>query len=109
MAYDEHLAQRVRAALAQQPNLVEKKMFGGIGFLLNGNMACGVYQEALIVRVGATNYPKALARPHVSAFDITGRPMRGWVMVDGRGCSTSKTLQAWVEQGAAFALSLEPK
>ena len=78
MAYDEGLAQRMRAALAVIP-IDEKNMFGGIGFLLNGNMACGVNKdEPGSVRVGPDAYEDALAEPHTKEFDMTGRPMRGW-------------------------------
>jgi TfoX/Sxy family transcriptional regulator of competence genes len=77
MAYDELLAVRMRAALGPLPNLVEKKMFGGVGFLINGNMACGVHKNNMIVRVGPAKYKEALARPHTRPFDMTGRPMSG--------------------------------
>jgi TfoX/Sxy family transcriptional regulator of competence genes len=109
MPYDDILAARLRAAIGPLPSLVEKKMFGGICHLVNGNMACGVYQDYLIVRVGLQAYEAALARPHVKLFDITGRAMKGWVMVAPQGCSSESELKAWVEQGLAFARSLPPK
>lgn len=109
MAYDEELAQRIREVLAGQPGLVEKKMFGGVGFMLQGNMACGVNQENLIVRVGPGRYQEALDRPHARVFDMTGRPMKGWVSVDPGGYKAKSDLQDWVQQGVAFALSLPPK
>ena len=109
MPFDELLAIRMRAALGPQPDLVEKKMFGGIGFLVNGNMACGVHKDALIVRVGPEKYAEALAQSHTRAFDMTGHPMAGWIMVEPAGCATEKALQAWVEKGLAFARSLPPK
>lgn len=109
MAYDELLAVRMRAALEPTPGLVEKKMFGGIGFLLGGNMACGVHKDCLIVRVGPEKYTSALARPHTRPFDMTGRPMAGWVMVDPPGCATEPSLKAWLEEGLAFARSLPEK
>jgi TfoX/Sxy family transcriptional regulator of competence genes len=109
MPYDDLLATRLRAALGPLPGLVEKKMFGGVGFLLHGNMACGVYRDDLIVRVGPEAYPAALARPHVKHFDITGRAMKGWVMVEPQGCVNEADLKDWVEQGLAFARSLPPK
>ena len=77
MAYDESLASRVRAVLDQVSGLAEKKMFGGVGYLLQGNMACGVHQEYLIVRVGPDRYQAALNEEHTKIFDITGRPMTG--------------------------------
>jgi len=109
MAYDEKLVQRVRENLTGQPGLVEKLMFGGVGFLLHGNMACGVIKEKLIIRVGPDNYDEALAQPHTGVFDITGRPMRGWVMVSSGGYVSEVDLQAWVQRGVNFALSLPPK
>ena len=111
MAYDEGLAQRVREALdeLQPPGLVEMKMFGGIGFMVQGNMACGVHREALIVRVGAERHEEALARPHTRPFDITGRPMRGWAMVAPDGYESDQHLGDWIREGVDFALTLPPK
>ena len=109
MAYDEGLAQRVGESLAGHPALVEKKMFGGVGYLLRGNMACGVNGEDLIVRVGPEGYEAALAQPHTRPFDMTGRPMKGWVMVGPEGYEADADLEAWVQQGVEFALSLPPK
>ena len=109
MAYDEGLAQRIREVLGEQPGLVEKKMFGGIGFMVRGNMACGVNKDALIVRVGSEKHEEALARPHTRPFDITGRPMKGWVMVVSDGYESDESLEDWVQQGLDFALSLPTK
>ena len=109
MPYDELLAIRIRAQLGPLPDLVEKKMFGGVGFLLNGNMACGVHKDDLIVRVGAEAYPQALRRPHARPFDMTGKPMAGWVMVAPAGCAKEGELKAWLEQGSAFARTLPGK
>ena len=109
MAYDEALARRIRAAMGEPPGLVEKKMFGGVGFLVSGNMACGVHKDTLIVRVGVDNYQAALARPHAAPFDMTGRPMTGWVMVAPAGCSDDAALRAWVEPAVDYALTLPPK
>jgi len=109
MAYDEGLAQRIREVLAERPGLVEKKMFGGIGFMLQGNMACGVLKDELIVRVGPERYEEAVTRPHTRPFDFTGRPMRGWVTVASEGYESDEALQGWVQQGVDFALSLPPK
>jgi len=109
MPYDDILAARLRAAIGPLPDLVEKKMFGGVCCLVNGSMACGVYQDDLIVRVGPQAYEAALARPHVKLFDITGRAMKGWVMVEPLGCASDADLKAWVEQGLAFARSLPVK
>lgn len=109
MAYDEGLAERVRALLADTPDLVEKKMFGGLGYMVRGNMACGIYQDSLVVRVGPERYEEALAHPLARPFDITGRPMTGWVMVAPEGCHSEADLSQWVEAGVEFALTLPPK
>jgi TfoX/Sxy family transcriptional regulator of competence genes len=109
MPYDNLLATRIRTALGPLSNLVEKKMFGGVGFLINGNMACGVHKNDLIVRVGPDNTNQALSHPHTRIFDMTGRPMTGWVMVEPEGCVTESDLKGWVSQGLSFAASLPPK
>lgn len=109
MAYDEKLAVRVRKALIGRPGLTESKMFGGLTYMLGGNMCCGVHKGELIVRVGPGHYADALARPGARPMDITGRPMNGWVFVAPAGWRTEKDLRRWVDQGAAFALSLPSK
>ena len=109
MAYDEGLAQRIRDVLGERPGLVEKKMFGGVGFMVHGNMACGVHKDALIVRVGLEKHEEAMARPHTKPFDITGRPMKGWGMVTSDGYESDEALEDWVRQGLDFALSLPAK
>ena len=109
MSYDENLGSRVTSILADKPNMIEKKMFGGVGYLINGNMACGLNKEYLIVRVGPDSYQEALDDPHTKIFDITGRPMTGWVMVAPEGCSTEDGLESWVGRGIAFADTLPPK
>lgn len=109
MPYDERLGARLQKMLSGRPGLEQKKMFGGVGFLLNGNMACGVHKNSLIVRVGADNYQAALAQPHAGLFDMTGRPMTGWIMVAPPGFETDAALSAWVEMGWEYALTLPPK
>jgi TfoX/Sxy family transcriptional regulator of competence genes len=109
MAYDEALAQRLRAALTQVPGLVEKKMFGGLGFIVHGNMACGVHGGDLIVRISPEHYEAALTQPGTRPFDLTGRPMKGWILVDPAGLPSQDALNSWIEQGVAFAQSLPPK
>ena len=109
MAYDELLGLRIRAALGPLPGLEEKKMFGGTGFLVNGNMACGVHKDGLIVRVGPEKHAWALAQAHTRPFDMTGRPMSGWIVVDPPGCASESALQVWVDLGLAFARSLPEK
>ena len=109
MPYDEGLAQRIREALEEVPDCVEKKMFGGIGFMVRGNMACGVHGDELIVRVGTDQAELALDNPNVRPFDLTGRPMKGWFWVASSGCEEDTELKAWVQQGVAFVLSLPAK
>lgn len=109
MAYDEGLAERVREALAGEPGIEEKAMFGGVGFLTGGNMICGVLRDDLIVRVGPDAHREALAAPHVREFDITGRSMRGWVMVAPEGYAEDDDLAGWVARGLAHARTLPPK
>lgn len=109
MAYDEGLGQRIREVLDEQPNLVEKKMFGGVGFMVQGNMACGVHKDMLIVRVGPDAYEETMQYPHTRPFDMTGRAMKGWVMVEPGGFESDTDLKDWVEQGLNFALALPPK
>lgn len=109
MAFDEGLAQRVREALEEHPGLDEKKMFGGLSFLLNGNMACGVIGEDLIVRVGPHGYEEALREAHTRAFDFTGRPMSGWVVVAPEGVAEDDRLEQWVLRGVSFASTLPAK
>ena len=109
MAYDEELAERVRRALAGREGLSEKKLFGGIAFMLRGNMCCGIVRHDLMVRVGPERHEEALAQPHARPMDFTGRPMRGMVYVTPEGCRTDEALKRWVEQGLNFAASLPPK
>ncbi len=109
MAHDEGLAQRVREILSESLGYEEKKMFGGIGFLLQGNMACGVIREDLIVRVGAENYSEALLQPDVELFDMTGRAMTGWIVVKEPGYRKDSNLNDWVDQGVSYSLTLPPK
>ena len=109
MPYNEILSARIRTILRSIPHLEEKKMFGGVGFLVNGNLACGVHKDDMIVRVGPEKYDAALARPHAHIFDFTGRPMAGWIMVDAQGCAREADLKSWVKQGLAFAHTLPAK
>ncbi|MGE3796769.1 MAG: TfoX/Sxy family protein [Thermomicrobiales bacterium] len=109
MAYDETLADRIRAVVIDQPGIDEKKMFGGLAFLLNGNMAAGVSSSNLIVRLHPDDYQAALAQPGAAVFDMTGKPMKGWVLVDSAVLDDDAELERWVKQGIQFAGSLPPK
>jgi len=109
MAYNEELAERVKTIIESKPGFDMKKMFGGICFLLRGNMACGVLNSDLIVRVGPKNYEESLKLPETREFDITGKPMKGWVMVSVDKKKTIEDLEVWVERGASFALELPQK
>lgn len=108
MAYNLKLADRIRSYFEGMP-VVEKKMFGGLGFLLNGNMACGVYKDDLVVRVNPEKHGGLLKKSHAKVFDITGRPMKGWLLVEPGGVKTARQLSTWVREGIEFALTLPPK
>lgn len=109
MAFDEGVAQRLREALSAHVAITEKRMFGGLAFLLDGNMCCGVVGEELMVRVGPERYEQALQKPHARKMDFTGRPLSGFVYVAPPGFETDGDLQAWVRQSIAFVGGLPPK
>ena len=109
MAYDEELEARIAGVMAGQPGLVSKKMFGGVAFLVQGNMACGVHKDMLMVRVGPDAYDQAMQKPYTRQFDLTGRVMKGWVTIDPGGISSQAVLERWVKAGLDFALTLPPK
>jgi TfoX/Sxy family transcriptional regulator of competence genes len=109
MAYDETLAARIGTILASHDGLTERKMFGGIAFMLNGHMCCGVTRSDLMVRVGPDAYEDSLAQPHARPMDFTGRPMKGMIYVGAAGYQDDASLRAWVDRGVAFASSLPPK
>ncbi len=109
MAYDERLADRIRDLLKSQSGISERKMFGGLAFMHQGHMICGVVKDELMVRVGADRYEDALARPHARPMDFSGRPMRGMVFVAAGGLRQTAALRLWVEQSLAFARTLPPK
>jgi len=109
MAFDEQLAARVRERVSEQPGWSERRMFGGIAFLVDGNMAVGVSKEDLMVRVGPDAHADAMRRPGTRLFEMTGRPSPGWVLVDPGGYADEAEFAAWVDQGIAFARSLPPK
>lgn len=109
MAYDEQLARRLRTLIAKRTDFYEQKMFGGMGFLLRGNMCFGIWKEDLILRLGPEQAVKALKQKNVVPFDITGRPMKGWVMVKPSGFKSDAALKGWVDQAIAFVSQLPSK
>jgi hypothetical protein len=109
MAFDQALAERVRLALADAPDLDERLMFGGIAFMVSGHMACGVAGDELMVRLGAEGAGKALERPHVRPMDFTGRPMRAMVFVGPEALGDDAELEAWVRASREFVATLPAK
>ena len=109
MTYDDGLAHRVRDVLASRPGVAEKEMFGGLAFVLEGNMCCGVIDDSLVARVGPDAYDDALAEPHARPFDFTGREMRGWVYVDPSGLTSDAALEEWVGRTVEFVDTLPAK
>lgn len=109
MAYDEALADRVRAVLAPREGLTEREMFGGIAFMLAGNMAVGIIGDDLMVRLDKEDAERALEEPHVRPMDFTGKPMKTTVYVDPNGTEGDADLASWVDSGADFAAALPPK
>lgn len=109
MAFDDKLAARIRKRLGKRTGLTEKKMFGGIGFLLNGNMCCGVHGQDMIVRIDPAQTDRALSERDTRVFDLTGRPMKGWVLVEPKGLASEAALGKWVTMAAEFAASLPAK
>ncbi len=109
MAYDELLAERVRTSIAGLHGITEKKMFGGIAFMLRGNMCCGIVKEELMVRLGREGTAAALEEPHTRPMDFTGKPLKTMIYVEPIGCADDLALTAWVEKAVAFAKTLPAK
>jgi TfoX/Sxy family transcriptional regulator of competence genes len=109
MAFDETLAQRIRTILAADARLTERRMFGGVAFMIGGNMAVGIVRDDLMVRVGPDGHDAALAEPHARPMDFGGRPSRGMVYVGPDGTASDVDLERWVQTGVAFAGSLPAK
>jgi TfoX/Sxy family transcriptional regulator of competence genes len=107
MAYDEALAGRIRRAVGPRPGVTEKKMFGGLAFLLDGKMFCGIARGDLMVRIGPDRYAAALAQAHVRPMDFTGHAMNGYVFVSASGAKTARAVRKWVDRGAAFVATLD--
>jgi TfoX/Sxy family transcriptional regulator of competence genes len=109
MPYNKNLETRIQETVSSWKNTDSKKMFGGICHLLNGKMFCGVYKDFLILRLGEDKAGEALELPNVKPFDITGKPMKGWVMVEEQGFRDEKELKEWLEKARAFVKTLDSK
>jgi TfoX/Sxy family transcriptional regulator of competence genes len=109
MAFDEGLGQRVRALFDGAPDVTERRMFGGLAFMVAGNMACGIIGDDLLVRVTRADYDATLALPHARRMDVGGRPMRGFVVVDAEAIAEDDDLETWVDRGVDVARALPPK
>ena len=109
MAYDEGVAQRIREYLEGRDDVVEKKMFGGIAFMVFGNMCCGVVDDTLMARVGPDEYAQTLELPYARAMDFTGKPLRGFIYVDPEGFADDGDLSIWIERCLSFISILPPK
>jgi TfoX/Sxy family transcriptional regulator of competence genes len=110
VAYDEELANRIRELVGTEDGITEKRMFGGLAFLLNGNMSVGVSHEGgLLLRVEPDETDALLTKPHARPFEMRGRSMQGWLRVDAEGVKTKRELERWVARGVKYARSLPPK
>jgi TfoX/Sxy family transcriptional regulator of competence genes len=110
MAYDEDLADRIRELIAGEPDLTEQMMFGGLAFLVGGNMAVAASgQGGLMVRIEPEDTDALVAKPHAQPFEMRGRAMQGWLRVDAEGLRTKRQLEPWVTRGVSYARSLPPK
>lgn len=109
MAYDEELATRIRNRLDDPLGVSERKMFGGVAFMVYGNMCVGIVGRDLMVRLGQAEYEKALTEPFVRPMDFTGKPLKGFIYVDADGIETDKQLDAWLNRARAFVSTLPPK
>ena len=109
MTFNELTASKIRTAMKDAPGLSERNMFGGVSFMLEGNMCCGVIEDNLVVRVGPGAYEAALREPHTRPMDFTGRPLNGFVYVERAGYETPSALNQWIERGVAFVRTLPPR
>ena len=109
MAFDQELADRVRELLSPREGLTERRMFGGIGFMLNGNLLVGVRKDSLLVRLGPEQGEEALKEAHVSEFNITGRSMKGWVLVAPEGIEQDDQLSGWIQRALEYVGQLPTK
>ncbi len=109
MPYNEEIDDRIRKIVGRWKNTDARKMFGGVSHLLNGNMVCGVYKDFLILRLGDKASVEALKQPYARPFDITGKAMKGWVMLEGSGFKTDEKLQSWLMKAKIFVKTLPSK
>jgi len=109
MAFDESLADRIRRAVGRRKGITEKKMFGGLAFLLDGKMFCGIVKDELMVRVGPERYEESLAMSNVRPMDFTGRPMKGYVFVEPGGCRSVEAVKTWTSRGQDFVQTIGRK
>lgn len=109
MAYSEEVAGRIREMFEKNICVTEKKMFGGIAFMINGNMSVGVLDEEIVLRLGNEGVAEALTEPHTRPMDFTGKPIRSMLFVEKEGFVSDKDLQAWMQKAITFALTLPPK
>jgi TfoX/Sxy family transcriptional regulator of competence genes len=109
MAYDEELAARVRGELAERDDVTERQMFGGLAFMADGHMCCGVIGDDLVLRLGAAAADAALDEPHTRPMDFTGRPMKGYIYVSANGANNEGALRRWIDLALSFTIELPPK
>ena len=109
MVYSKSLAARIEQELGSRRGIEQKKMFGGVAFLLHGNMLVGVWQNSLVVRLGPEQGDRALREEYVKPFDVTGRPMKGWALIEPEGIDTLEQLQSWIERTTEFVSTLPRK
>jgi hypothetical protein len=109
MAYDSTIADEIRVRIGKHPGLTEREMFGGIAFMINGNMAVGVSGDELMIRVGKDGHEEAVALPGARTFDMSARPMRGWIAVAQEGFATEEMFNGWINRGVTFAETLPKK
>lgn len=109
MAYSVSLAARVRLVCGSLRGVVEKRMFGGVAFLLDGNLLLGIWENSLVARVGAARYAELLREPYAGEFNVTGRPMTGWILVEPDGVESDAQLRTWIDRAFEFVGTLPPK
>lgn len=107
MAFDENLAARIRSVLASRTDVVEKRMFGGLAFMVNGRMCCGIVKNDLMLRVGPSRQQEMLAKPHARVMDFTGRPSNGMIYVSPEGLRTDTSLRSWIGEALEYVMSPE--